>query len=305
MVALKPNARSPFDRSMDARHVGYGRGTVALDVDPNDPLALAELVRSTCAAPEYKPPLLPKVALDLHAMSRRAEIGAPELVRVIETDPTIASMVLRRAQTAFYSGGIAIRTLREAVVRLGFRAVGDLFLEASMAAKVFRAPGFEAPMERLRLHSAATAHISHLVARAAGVDAEHVFLAALMHDVGAAMAIIVLAERARGRPIPGSEALWPAVFEVHDGLGALLCGLWKLPAEVGAVIGTHHAPSAAAESSVVACIALAEALATKIGYSALADPTPPTLRAAERLALGSQELGRLAAEAEKLAGTLR
>jgi HD-like signal output (HDOD) protein len=266
---------------------------------------LAEIIRSTCASPQYKPPLLPKIALELHELSRRSEISAVELVRMIETDPTIASLVLRRAQTAFYSGGLAIRTLKEAVVRLGFRAVGDLFLEAAMASKVFRAPGFEAPMERLRLHSAATAHIAHLVARAAGVDAEHVFLASLMHDVGAAMAVIVLADRGRREPLPKSEVLWPAVYDAHESLGNLLCELWKLPAEVASVVGHHHDPDFAGSHPVVACVALAESLATQVGFSALADPSPPTLRAAEQLALGPGEIGRLTREAEKVADTLR
>lgn len=289
--------------SIAKRSATYGKGTAILDVDVDDPFGLADRLRSTFSSPEYKPPLLPRVAMELYALSRKPSATAQEIVKLLETDPVMASVVLRKSQSAFY-GGASVRTLREAVVRLGFQAMGNLFLEAATSMRVFRAPGYDGPMDRLRAHCSATAHLASFVARRVRIEAEHVFLCGLLHDVGAAAAVIALAESARGKPLPPIDVLLPAVYEAHHDLGRALGSAWQLPSEVTDAIAKHHDRAFASTNKTGACVALAEALAAKIGHAAPGDPPAPLEHAAKLLDLAPHVIDQLIREAEDLAKKL-
>jgi len=107
-----------------------------------DPALLKRRLLELFRSPAYQPPLLPAVALELLALTRNPRTGAAEVVGVMGHDPILAGQVLSLALSALYSGGQPMRSLEEAVTRLGFSRVSDLLLRVSLEAKVFRAPGF-------------------------------------------------------------------------------------------------------------------------------------------------------------------
>lgn len=93
--------------------------------------------------------------------------------------------VTTTAQSSLYAGGGAtVRSLQDAIRRLGIRGLRNIVLEAAMQLRVFRAPAYAECMETIRRHAPVVAHFSHLVARGVRLDANEAFLAGLMHDVG-------------------------------------------------------------------------------------------------------------------------
>jgi HD-like signal output (HDOD) protein len=52
------------------------------------------------------------------------------------------------AQSAFYSRGMPIESLEDALVRLGVKRLTSVFLEASMRVTVIGSKAFEKPLDR-------------------------------------------------------------------------------------------------------------------------------------------------------------
>lgn len=107
------------------------------------------------ASPTYRPPLLPKTALELFHLSRDPDASLGKMVAILEQDPVLAGEVLRLAQSAALAGAHPPRGLLEAVSRMGLTRAAALFYRVAVESRVFRAPTFMEPMERLRVHSVA------------------------------------------------------------------------------------------------------------------------------------------------------
>jgi putative nucleotidyltransferase with HDIG domain len=205
--------------------------------------SLTERLQALFLSPGYRPPVLPGVALQIVELAQRPNVGFGEVVAVLETDPLLAGRVLSVAQSALYAGMSQVVSLKQATVRLGLKTLRDLVLEAAMNLRVFRVPGYEGPMERLRRHSSVVAQLARVVCKRTVVDAEHAFVCGLLHDVGFAAGVLALVEDRRsgapGAPLP-FDALAPAVMSVHEEAAALVARLWKLPDEIQWVVGAHH-----------------------------------------------------------------
>ncbi len=201
---------------------------------------LVQELLATFASPQYTPPLLPAIAMEVLEMSRRPNVDLRKLARLVEKDSFIAGRVVRLAQSPFYAGRAQITSLQDAVVRLGLESLNQMVFQVAANMKVFRAKGYEAPMEELRRHSVATAYITTAVCQRASLSTEFAFLCGLFHDVGMAAALIAITEHAKGPQPPNFAAIWPAVQTCHERASQSLAALWKLPPEVRVVVGNHH-----------------------------------------------------------------
>lgn len=246
--------------------MGYGMGSARLDIDFVDAADLAERLKTLFRSPSYRPPILPTVAVQLYELSRKEDASIPVVVRLLETDPLLASSVLRRAQSPLYSARTPLRSIRDAVVRLGLRDLSNLVLETAMNMRVFRAPGYDEPMERLRMHSIATAHIAGLVAHRTSLYNEYAFLCGLVHDVGAAVAMIALCEGRKANEVPPFDTVLDAIQRAHVEAAGILAQAWKLPSDVTNAVSQHGIRRAAAAHPIIAILAIADGWATRLGY---------------------------------------
>lgn len=273
-----------------------------------DVQALGVELRKVFASPSYRPPQLPAVALELAALARQPEVDVAEVSRVLERDPLLSSRVLSVANSALYARGVPILSLRNAVSRLGLRALRDLVLEAALHARIFRAEAYAAAMAQLGRHASATAHLARLVCRYTALDAEHAFACGLLHDVGVAAALLVLAERkAADRPAP--EILRPVIAAAHPELGGIVLQSWKVAAEIGLVVGTHHVRVLAGRiHPLVAAVALAEHLAAEQGFGGPEglDGVPPLMpeQCAQVLGLTEKQLELVRRDAPQVGSLL-
>ncbi len=213
-------------------------------------------------APGYQLPLLPDMAIKLVELTRRPDTEIMHVVRLMEQDPLIAAKVLAVAQSAFFSRGARVTSLRDAVMRLGMEELGLLFFEITASVRIFRAPGFERYMGSLRRHSSMTAQLARLVCRQISVMDEYAFMCALLHDVGMAAGAAAV-----GKGVPADLA-WPAILEVHGEIGGILTQAWKLPTDVTLVVEHHHSLHINGFAHPMACaIAIAEWLASEQGFA--------------------------------------
>jgi len=244
----------------------------------DDPIQEAELwhaLETTFSSPSYRPPKLPQVAVELLALSGKRNVEVAELVHLLERDSLLATRVVTRSNAPGLGATSPVRSLKAAVVRLGLAELRDLVMEESLGTRVFRAPGYQDALERVRLHSVATAHLARLVATATPFEGDYAFLCGLLHDVGYSTALVALAEGASAGRKPGTPAtplrpvtlLWPALAQVHERVAAHLAPEWKLTDEVRLVIQSHHVLElGGVVHPVAAVVALAEVLASELGF---------------------------------------
>jgi HD-like signal output (HDOD) protein len=210
------------------------------DVFGASPTALAAHIRRVVTAPDYHPPLLPAVAVELVQLSSDPATPMHKVGNLVRSEPLIAAKVLQLAQSAMYSRGAAITSLDDAMARLGLKNLSDLFLQAAMTTRVFRAKGYEEPMDALRKHSVLCAHLSRLVCRRTGFPDEYAYMCGLLHDVGIATGILIFGETKRDQRALKYEDIRPGIEVVHEEASAVLGKAWGLPPDVLLVLGHHH-----------------------------------------------------------------
>ena len=243
----------------------YGNGVVSMeDVElPPTDVEITTRLRQLFASQSWKPPMLPAVAMQLVELARKPDVEVAEVARTLETDPVLAARVLKLVQSPFYSGQTPVRSLKQAVVRLGLVGMRNAVLEASLDYRVVRAPGYRTQLEALRRHSQWTAHLARLVARRSPIDPDFCFLCGLLHDIGIAASLLALGEE---REPVGIETAWSSVEEVHEEAAGIVARAWKLPVELAQVVQSHHVLRSDGQiHPVAAVICVAQELAEEIG----------------------------------------
>lgn len=278
------------------------------------PDLIAESLREDLLAafddPGYTPPMLPSVALEVMSMTTRDDVDVRDIVALLERDEMLALAVLRLAGSSLYAGRTPIRSLREAVVRLGIHVVRDAVFEVSLRSGVFRADEYGDTIETIARHSTATAYITRIVCRRAAIDSELAFICGLLHDVGFA-GLLMAVKHVEGDRAPPLPTLWPHVDALHERASHLLVERWKLPTEVVEVVGHHHHLHTGSFARVAAAVRIADHLTESFGAAVRGPwvsghPLPADLvgvfdleTAAADLGIDDGELARIRADAER------
>ena len=223
----------------------------------------AELIE-TFNDPDYRPPPLPGVALELMTLANRDDATIDRIVRLLEQDEMLAGGVMRLIGSPLYAARTRIRSLKEAVVRLGVRTVRDLVFETALNQGVFRLAEYSETIEQIRRHSTVTAYIARIVCRTAKIDQEHAFLCGLLHDIGFA-GLLFAVSNIEAEDSPPLIQLWPEIDALHERASGIVTKLWQLPPEIQEVVAHHHHLHTGETSHVAAAINLADQLSERFG----------------------------------------
>ncbi len=312
---------------------GYGEGQVQLSDDDDALIADDEFtgrLLEIFTAPGYRPPTLPKVAMELMELSQKPDVRFEEVVAVLEQDTMLAGKVLKLVRSPIYCGAVEITSLKNAVVRLGLNTLRDIVIEVSMNMRVFRSDAYTDTMERLRRHSAFTAHLCRTICKYTSIEGEFAFLCGLMHDVGIAGTLVALSEPNGKWKRPDLISVWPGIHRMHHEAGVLMAKFWDLPLDIQLVVSAHHRVKIDGQGHpMAATVALADHIAHELGLGVVpgedetpegvsevevacltglssVDRTPERVldEARELLGLNEQQMKRIYEAAEELKDTL-
>ncbi|MDH4022656.1 MAG: GGDEF domain-containing protein [Gammaproteobacteria bacterium] len=196
-------------------------------------------------------PTPPPVAMRVLHLAQDPEIELGLVADVVSADPAIAAKVMRIANSAMYARRRQSSNLRQALITLGLNATLTLALSFTLVSALNRPTGgfnFQAYWRRTILSAAWGKLLATELGRR---DAEEVFLASLLQDLG--MLVI--------------DKLWPEVYEGiapfkieharicqheqncigsdHRSIGAALLKIWNMPAGLVQGVQHSHDPSAA------------------------------------------------------------
>jgi putative nucleotidyltransferase with HDIG domain len=208
-------------------------------------------------------PPMPATAAEVMSLSQQETTDAARLSAVIHRDPTIASNVLRVANSAAYAGQVQCASLQQAVSRLGMQLITEIATAVAVRGRMFGNPACVELLKALWQHSVLTAFFTKEIARQRRRNVEIAFLCGLLHDVGKAVLLNgvdrVLGKGELAVPVP---VLLSAIDEQHLPAGGLLAHEWKLPDQVMEAMQWHHAPEQAPRFGDMAMtVALADRLA--------------------------------------------
>ena len=272
--AAKGRALAAQLRSLTRETPGYGSGNYAIEVDEYELADAQDLQQKLLAifrSPQYKPPVLPNIALELTDLSKKSNVSYDDVVRVVEKDPMITASVLKLAQSPLY-GGRPVQSLKDALNRLGLTTLRDLVWQVVANMRLFRVQNYAPIMERLQLHATFTAYAARIVAQRSGIAAEHAFLCGLLHDIGWSGTLLAISEDSNKPPDP--QTLFAAIDTMHVEAGDAMARLWGLSHDISTVIGHHHQLDRRRKpaSILVPVLCVAEQLADELGFGI--EPNP-------------------------------
>ena len=199
-------------------------------------------------------PSQPTVALQVLQISQDANNAVDELIRIIQTDPSMTARVLKVVNSSYFGASRRISSLKQAVVALGLRSVRMMAISMSLADAMRQKhkrgesadDAFsEARFWRRSLTTAIAARkFSVLMAPRL---AEEAFVSGLLADIGMAAAwhsaqdiyrAVLIEWRRRKAPLVEVERQRLGV--THADLSAELLRKWRLPENIAAAAGAHH-----------------------------------------------------------------
>lgn len=212
-------------------------------------------------------PTPPAVAMQVIALAQDPDIDLARVADTVSGDPAIAAKVMRIANSAMYARRRQSTNLRQALIVLGLNATLTLALSFTLVSTLRRdsTRGFDFEAYWKRAIMAAT--WGKLLASEFGRrDAEEVFLAALLQDIGM-LAIDKIAPDTYAGISPFqiehnrvSQHEKTCIETDHRSVGAWLLKSWNMPAALLRGVQHSHDPSAGGvepeHREFVRCVAL-------------------------------------------------
>jgi HD-like signal output (HDOD) protein len=222
---------------------GSGSGSGAARQQPEALWRLEQALQARADTGDVVVPPYPAVALRVQEVMGRKNFGLGEVAELIGADAMLAADILRCANSVMYRRGAPVIDLTQALTRIGVQQVMRLLLASGLAVSA-QALG---PLVLLRrmvwIEGLAGAAVSQELARLRGLRTEDAFTLGLLHDFGKVVALASLEAMIDQEKIQEAfdRADWEALVErLHQPLGLVMAGRWRLPRLVSEVVAAHH-----------------------------------------------------------------
>ncbi|ANM31217.1 hypothetical protein ABI59_19020 [Acidobacteria bacterium Mor1] len=177
-------------------------------------------------------PVLPDVALRVRDMASGDQGGALDLAKIIEVEPALSARILKMANSPMFAGLSEIRSLHQAIGRLGTGMVVAVVV-GSAGKDMFQSedPRLKKVLKESWTRSVFASATATQIADLAGIEREQGFLGGLLYGCGQP----ILAEcserltKEGSLPRPAQDPLMQAIYELSPKAGARLMSRWGLP----------------------------------------------------------------------------
>ncbi|MDZ4827134.1 MAG: HDOD domain-containing protein [Actinomycetota bacterium] len=214
-------------------------------------------------------PVQPGAAMRLLWMLEDPRTSAADLGRLIESDPSLSTQVIRLANTAFYGLSGKVSSAWRAVTVLGLATVRALATTAAF--DLFSEKGRSVP-DDFWPHCVTSAAASAALARRVGIQSNEAFSAGLLHDIGTALVFrraprrydSVIDRLTQDHTMTLIDAERQEFGATHAEVGAAALGVMRFPVELVEAIGAHHTEPSQVSSLLGRLLIASDALAIEI-----------------------------------------
>lgn len=178
-------------------------------------------------------PLLPEIANKAVLLAQNSDSDASEMAGLIQGDQSLAAHVMRIANSAAYTPMANLVSLQQAIARLGMGVISEIALAASIGAKMFNTPGYEAYVADIWKHALATSLWSKEIARQGRSNVEVAFLAGLLHSIGRPAVLQAILDLAEKHKVTLSESDVHHLEKTHcHQVSVAIVNKWQMPSLV-------------------------------------------------------------------------
>jgi HD-like signal output (HDOD) protein len=182
-------------------------------------------------------PLLPHVAMQALELANDPDSGVREFAELIMRDPPIAARFIATANSALYSRGQTIRSVQDAIARIGLGAARDLVFQVVYANTVTGLKAYQSEVEASFQRSVLCGVICRLAVPILRLNVADAYLCGLLHDIGESRVYRILSE---SKVPPLEDEVSALVRKYHPRAGAELAMRWALPDEIVQVCRRHE-----------------------------------------------------------------
>jgi putative nucleotidyltransferase with HDIG domain len=219
-------------------------------------------------------PATPVIISTLMNLTSDLNTDIEKISKAILADQSLTAKVLKISNSSFYGRAREVKTLREAIVILGFMTLHSLVIATSTQG-LYRKSIDDGVSDKLWEHAFAAAIASRMIAQTIGYHAmEEAFVAGLLHDIGKLVLaqklpkdyrqIVKQVEESNGCFIEYEKNVLG--FD-HTDVGTQLMMKWSFPPELANAVQFHHAPSESDDEyiTLTQVINLGNFMAKKLG----------------------------------------
>jgi HD-like signal output (HDOD) protein len=207
-----------------------------------------DAVRRAIDAGELRLPPMPEVLLRVQRLVDSPECDVRALGAEIERDAALATKMVGIANSPFYGALEPVRSVGDAIVRVGLRETRNIATAITLRSRVFRVRGAERQIQALWAHSLKSSLVARELHAAAGLDPDAGFLCGLIHDVGRVALLAIAAARGPSAGAPAAPAMQRIADALHAELGARVAESWHVSADQVEALAWHHAFASAPEA---------------------------------------------------------
>lgn len=203
---------------------------------------------------------LPPIPDIIQKISERIEDPNIPIEKVAEciTDQILVTKILRICNSPFYRSMGKVSSLREAVVRIGFKSLLSIVTVHALSSF---SPRNVDEIRKVLQHCLVCAMIARQIARDMGANYELAFMCGLLHDIGKTLMFDIAADYMLSADVRNK-----LIHDYHGEIGCMLAQKWNFGEDIQESIMFHHNPeNAGAYRSMVDIIFLADLMAHSSG----------------------------------------
>ena len=193
---------------------------------------------------------MPATAAKLLPLLDDPDVSFSQIEDIIRYDPGLTANILRLTNSAYFAIPIKVHSVRQAVSLLGWKRLLHLVMTLCMSSIMKKPiPGYDLARGELWRHSIAVSIAAENIVGALSIsDADEVFTAALLHDVGKLILGGFVKKDlefiedmvSKGFSFDVAEHIILGID--HAEVGANILKQWSFPEELTKAVGWHHSP---------------------------------------------------------------
>lgn len=251
--------------------IAHGQGGTCIQDLSAAPIR-SEII-TTLKSSKTQLPELPTLVSELNEIVNDPHASVEAIAQVVNKSPSLAALLLKIVNSAFYGFSTKIDSISRAVTLIGVKEITTLAIGVS-ALRLFKdIPRDLVDVASFFKHSFACGLIARMLAAHKNIQPpEQLFVAGLLHDIGRLILLKHFSDRY-------SELLHVAATSAsslytlekaqlgcrHTDVAKYLIETWKLPPSLADTIYYHHRPSSARAVKRAAVVHLADMIAHGLG----------------------------------------
>jgi putative nucleotidyltransferase with HDIG domain len=252
-------------------------------------------------------PGMPATAAKLLSLLDNPDSSAAQIADILRYDPGLTANILKLTNSAYFGIPSTVSSVKQAIMLLGWKRIMQLVTTICIKSVMKKpVPGYRLNPGELWRHSIAVSIAAEVLVRFLKIrEADEVFTAALLHDVGKLVLSnfvkedIAQIEDMVAKGITFDVAEYMILGTDHAEIGANILRDWSLPSDLVNAVNWHHHPETCENGCTLSDIVhVANNVGLMVGFADARaaiqiDPSPAVI---ERLGLTRTDLSQMATE---------